>query len=215
MPNTFQAIAVVALALLPGALAVWAFERTAGRWTSETSDRVLRFAGVSAVFLAILAPLAYYLYATRVQNRYLEQGKSLSWWFWLGALAYVVVPYAIGRFLGIGAKAGWPWLRRLIGPQPVPRAWDYAFLAGRNGWIRLRLKDPPKWIVGAWATLEDGRESFASPFPQPEALFLIRTVECDPNTGEFLYGPDNQVILRPEALLVRWEEVQYLEFIDG
>jgi Family of unknown function (DUF6338) len=140
MPDTFQAITIVILALLPGAVSVWAFERTAGRWAIETSDRVLRFAGISAAFLAVLAPLMYYLYATRVQNRYLEQGKPLSWWLWVGALAYVAVPYGIGRLLGFGAKAGWPWLRAIVGPQPTPRAWDYVFLAGRTGWIRLRLK---------------------------------------------------------------------------
>jgi hypothetical protein len=215
MPDTFQAITIVILALLPGAVSVWAFERTAGRWAIETSDRVLRFAGVSAAFLAALAPLMYYLYATRVQNRYLEQGKPLSWWLWLGALAYVVIPYGIGRLLGFGAKAGWPWLRAIVGPQPTPRAWDYVFLAGRTGWIRLRLKDPPRWVIGAWAKQPDGRESFASLFPQPQDLFLVQTVECDPDTGDFVYGSDDQVIPRPEALLVRWDEVQYLEFIYG
>jgi hypothetical protein len=215
MPDTFQAIAVLALAVLPGAVAVWAFERTAGRWSTETSDRVLRFAGVSAAFLAILSPLAYYLYATKVRNRYLAEGRPLSWWFWLGALAYVLIPYAMGRLLGTGAKDGWPWLRALVGPQPVPRAWDYAFLDDRTGWIRLRLKDPPRWVIGAWGKLPDGRESFASPFPQPQELYLVRTVRCNPDTGDFLYEAGGEPIWLSEGFLVRWDEVQYLEFIDG
>jgi hypothetical protein len=52
-------------------------------------------------------------------------------------------------------------------------------------------------------------------FPQPQELFLVQTVECDPDTGDFVYGSDDQVMPRPEALLVRWDEVQYLEFIYG
>lgn len=215
MPDTFQAISVTAIALLPGALTIWAFERTAGRWTTEVSDRALRFAGVSALYLALLAPVAYYLYSTKIKNGYFQSGKPLSWWFWLGSLAYVAIPYTLGRLAGTGAKGDWRWLRRIVGPQPIPRAWDYTFIHGQNGWIRLRLKSSQEWIIGAWAKLEDGRESFASPYPQPEALYLVRTVECDPSTGAFLYGPEGGPIVRPMAVLVRWEEVQYLEFIDG
>ena len=52
MPDTFQAIAVLAVALLPGALHVWAFERQAGRWGIGLSDRLLRFVGGSVLFHA-------------------------------------------------------------------------------------------------------------------------------------------------------------------
>jgi hypothetical protein len=215
MPETFQAIAVVAIALLPGALTIWAFERIAGRWTTETSDRILRFAGVSAVYLVLLAPLGYYLYATKIHNNYVKDGRPLSWWFWIGAISYVTLPYLIGRIAGRGARDGWQLIENVVGKQPVPRAWDYTFLHGRTGWVRLRLKSSQEWIIGAWARLEDGRESFASPFPQQEALYLVRTAACDPRTGDFVYGPRGEAVLLPHALLVRWDEVQYLEFIDG
>lgn len=52
MPDTFQAIAVFAVALLAGALYVWAFERQAGRWGIGLSDRLLRFVGGSVLFHA-------------------------------------------------------------------------------------------------------------------------------------------------------------------
>ena len=51
MPDTFQALAVITIALLPGALYVWAFERQAGRWGIGFSDRALRFVGGSALLL--------------------------------------------------------------------------------------------------------------------------------------------------------------------
>ena len=63
MPGTFQAAAVVVLAMLPGALYVWAFERQAGRYGIGLSDRILRFAGGSAVLLAIFAGPLYAVHA--------------------------------------------------------------------------------------------------------------------------------------------------------
>lgn len=41
--NTFQALAIPLVALLPRALSVWSFEGQAGRWGNGLSDRVLRF----------------------------------------------------------------------------------------------------------------------------------------------------------------------------
>lgn len=62
MPSSFQAAAVIAVALLPGALYVWAFERLVGRYGIGLSDRVLRFVGGSAIFLAVLAAPLYALH---------------------------------------------------------------------------------------------------------------------------------------------------------
>jgi hypothetical protein len=43
--DTFQAIAVTTVALLPGALYVWGFEGQVGFWGIRLVDRVLRFFG--------------------------------------------------------------------------------------------------------------------------------------------------------------------------
>src|SRR4029079_5530354 len=59
MPDTLEAVAALVLALLPGALYVWAYERPVGAWGIGLSDRVLRFVGVSAILHALLAPLTY------------------------------------------------------------------------------------------------------------------------------------------------------------
>jgi hypothetical protein len=81
VPDTLQSIAVLVLALLPGALYVWAFERQAGRWGIGLSDRLLRFVGGSAVFHALGAPLTYWLWAE--QRQLVRDGDPLSWWLWL------------------------------------------------------------------------------------------------------------------------------------
>jgi hypothetical protein len=43
VPGTLQALGVFLLALLPGAIYIWSFERVVGRWGIGLSDRVLRF----------------------------------------------------------------------------------------------------------------------------------------------------------------------------
>ena len=55
---------MIVIALLPGALYVWSFERQAGRYGVSLSDRILRFVGGSAVVLALFSVPLYWLYAT-------------------------------------------------------------------------------------------------------------------------------------------------------
>jgi uncharacterized protein DUF6338 len=75
MPETFQALLVLVLALLPGALYVWAFERLAGAWRVRFSDRVFRFVEVSAVFHALSAPLTYWLWVEFIDSGKLASGE--------------------------------------------------------------------------------------------------------------------------------------------
>ena len=58
MPDTFQALGVLVLALLPGALYVWSFEQLAGAWGIKLADRLLRFIGVSAVLHVTFLPIS-------------------------------------------------------------------------------------------------------------------------------------------------------------
>lgn len=104
MPDSFQSIAVLVLALLPGALYVWSFERQAGRWGIGLSDRILRFVGGSAIFHAVGAPLTYWLWAEH-QGR-LRSAEPLSWWLWLAVIGYVSLPVAGGTLVGRGLRMG-------------------------------------------------------------------------------------------------------------
>jgi hypothetical protein len=40
-------------------------------------------------------------------------------------------------------------------------------------------------------------------------------VEVDPDTGEFLFDDDGDPRLRGSGILIRWDEVEYLEFLDA
>jgi hypothetical protein len=197
--------------MLPGALYVWAFERQAGRYGVGLSDRVLRFVGGSALFLAVFAGPLYVLHVNYTED--LQAGRPLPAWLLLIPLVYVVVPLLAGTTVGVGLRRDWHVARLVAGPNPAPRAWDYLFQYDVDGWIRCRLKSGV-WLGGAYANA-NGKRSYAAGYPEPQDLYLAASVEVDPETGAFVLGHDGQPRLGQGGLLVRWEEVEYLEFIDS
>lgn len=213
MPSTFEALAVLVIALLPGALYIWSFERLAGRWGATLSDRVFRFVGSSAVLHALGAPATYWFWST--QRKALTARGDPSWWLWLLVVGYVAVPFVIGSLVGYGTRHEWAWTRVVTGPDPAPRAWDYLFQGERDGWVRLKLKSGP-WIGGGYATgAEADLKSYTAGYPEPQDIYLAAAVVLDADTGEFTFGPDGKPLRTGSGLLVRWEEVEYLEFIDA
>jgi hypothetical protein len=214
--ETFQALAVFVIALLPGALYVWAFEREAGGWGLGATDRLLRFVGFSALFHTLIAPITYIFYRDFVVTGRLIHAKSLPLWLWLEVLLYVAVPTLAGTITGSATAAGKQWTRFLAGRSPAPRAWDHLFSAhDLDGYVRLRLTSG-QWIVGAFAKSANGRlRSYAAGYPDTQDLYLAETFECDPETGDFLADDQQNLIPRGIGVLVRWDGVQYLEFIDA
>jgi hypothetical protein len=141
MPETFQALMVLVVALLPGALYVWAFERFAGAWGVRFSDRVLRFVEVSAVLHAVAAPLSYWLWAAYIRSGRLVEGD-----------------------------------------------------------VHTRESATHK--------------SYAAGYPEEQDLYLAESVDVDPETGTFDRA-DGKPVARGSGILIRWSEVEYLEFIEA
>ena len=213
MVDTFQALGVFLLALLPGALYVWAFEREAGGWGLGLTDRLLRFVGVSAVFHALAAPITYLAYKDLVVSGRLAHASNVPWWLWPVALGYVAVPAAAGTAVGNGVAAGKTWTRYVAGRAPAPRAWDHLFAReGLSGWVRLKLKSGD-WIVGAYGRSGARDRSYAAGYPETQDLYLVDTAECDPSSGKFVLNQGGGPLLRGVSVLIRWDEVMYLEFI--
>lgn len=215
MIDTFQALEVFLLALLPGALYVWAFEREAGGWGLGASDRLLRFVGFSAIFHVLVAPVTYIAYRDFIANDRLGAAKAIPLWLWPTLLIYVAIPLIAGLVIGTATSDGKRWTRYVAGRSPAPRAWDHLFAArDLDGWVRLKLKDD-KWIIGTFARSANGRlRSYAAGYPDAQDLYLSETYACDPETGALLTDSEGNVIPRRLGVLVRWEEVQYLEFND-
>lgn len=213
MVETFEAIAVSAIALLPGALYVWAFEREVGNWGVGLSDRVLRFFGTSAIFHVLLLPLTYWVWTTFIRTGDVATGEPLPLYLWLLAIGYIAVPFATGAIVGRGTREGWEWVATFTGPNPAPRAWDHFFASRPDGWVRLRL-NRGVWIGGVYATSREGLPSYAAGYPDAQDLFLAEAVEVDPETGAFVLR-DGRPIFRGVSILIRWDEVELLEFSDS
>lgn len=213
MVETFEAIAVAAIAVLPGALYVWGFERQVGNWGVGLSDRLFRFFGTSALAHVIAAPLTYWMWARFVEPGEVAAGNPLPVYLWAILGAYVLAPLSLGTLVGRGTRSGSEWAALFTGPNPAPRAWDHFFSSRPDGWVRLRLKRGI-WIGGVYAPSEEGLASYAAGYPEAQDLFLAETVEVDPETGAFILD-QNEPILRGSSMLIRWDEVELLEFSDA
>ncbi|OBH18485.1 DUF6338 family protein [Mycolicibacter sinensis] len=219
MPSTFQALAVALLALLPGALYELAREQRSGRWGLRGADQVFGLLAFSVVFQVAIAPLTYWLYARYVVTGHFRVGRPVSGWLWALLCAYLVVPFVFGRFTALGhryrsGQLASTWERAVVrlvnlytDAAPAPRAWDYLFSdRSRKGWIILHLKDGSR-VGGAW------NGSYAAGYPDDQDLYLSRQVALTAD-GRFRLGDDGQPHRRESGLLIRWNEVQYLDFYD-
>jgi hypothetical protein len=227
--DTYQALAVTLVALLPGALYTFNLERQAGRWGAGTSDRLLRFLAASAGFHVLLAPASYQGYRTWVRTGQVAAGRALPWWLWLVLIGYVAVPAFCGDAVGRGTRRRATWATWFTGPSPAPRAWDNLFAyGGRTGWVRLRLLDPGtvndsaggvtgRWMVGAYSDPRAPGDlgGYAAGYPESQDLYLADTAVCSPVTGDFILGGDGRPQLRGVGVLIRWEQIAYLEFIEA
>lgn len=216
MVDTLDAVVVVAIALMPGAIYTWSFERIAGRWGIGLMDRFLRFVVGSLALQALAAPLTYALYAKFISTGRVARGEPLSVWLWLIILLYVAAPFLAGTLVGVGTVRGAYWARLLTGPHPEPRAFDHLFSSRPTGWIRVRLTAGSTWIGGAYAQDSTGRSSYASQYPEAGDLYLASVAIVDATTGEFLLNPDGKPrVIESRGLLIRWSDVDYLEFLHA
>jgi hypothetical protein len=186
MPETFQALAVLVLALLPGALYVWAFERQAGAWGARLIDRVLRFIEVSAILHALFAPLTYWLWITFIRSGRLSTG-DLPLWLWVVPVLYVGIPILGGSLVGVGTRRRALWTTLFTRPAPAPRAWDYLFGARPDGWVLLRMRAGCGWEVPTRGSTPTGSPTY----PEDQDLYLVESAEVD-SSGEFVYGDDGR-----------------------
>lgn len=248
MNDVTKSLTLLVLALIPGAVAAWAYEIEAGEWGIKRPDRTLRFIATSAVLQAIVVPLTFLVWRTYVRDHQWVHGAHLPWLLWAAAALYVVAPavfgYTLGRFMSPRPRVVRPvdarrlrllrllvhvranlgvarfahrrrrrrvraLVARMTRARP-PRAWDYFFAKRPDGWVRLKLRDGP-WIGGIYA-----EGSYASGYPhEPQDIFLAVVVDVDPDTGEFVRARDGTLSTRDSAILVRWDQISYLEFIDG
>jgi hypothetical protein len=179
----------------------------------KLSDRVFRFIGFSAILLALSAPATYALWHEYVRAGRLSSGE-LPLTLWAVPLVYVGLPIVIGSLIGRGTRNRKAWAKLFTGPDPAPRAWDHLFGSTPDGWIRLRLKSGI-WLGGAFVRRADGSRSYAAGYPEDQDLYLLEAVDVDPETGTFVVDDDGAPVSRGSSILIRWAEVEYLDFIEA
>jgi Family of unknown function (DUF6338) len=204
MPDTFQALGVTILAFLPGALYIWSFEREVGRWGISLADRIFRFLGVSAIFLAVYSYPAFLVWTHYLHRRVaglhphfenlIATGASVAWWVFLIPIGYVAVPIVAGTLAAVTVRAHASWVRRIgrvvVGRDPAPRAWDDLFFERPEGAVRIRLKgdDRERWIGGLFAA-----DSYAAGYPEQPQDLLIERAYLMEEDGSFAPGPGRRL----------------------
>jgi uncharacterized protein DUF6338 len=213
VPTSFVALAVVVLAILPGAVYLMAFESRSGPYKVSVPDRLIRFLVASAAIHALVAGLTYYLYKKEVLSENLASGKTSAWAVELAALTYTGLPYVAGLLIGTAYADGWPGVRWLHREAWHPRAWDHIFSQRRVSHVRLRLKSGD-WVGGMYAKIE-GSElgGYASAYGEEPDLYLNPSLVINRETGEFKRDDDGRPVFSGGAILVRWAEVEYAQFI--
>lgn len=121
------------------------------------------------------------------------QWLYLVLWFLVLFISPIVWPVVLKNLLFAD------WLRKKI-VHPVPKAWDDLFGRKEPLWILVHLKNG-HLIGGLYA-----ENSFASSFPNPQDLYLEEIWKVDAN-GRFI-----EKIERTRGLLIKDEEIEYLEF---
>ncbi len=210
MPSTLQAIAAFLIAVLPGALTVWGFERVSGRWSIGLSDRILRFIGVSAVLHAIAAPATYLIWHSYLRPGAVGPDEKLPLGLWAVALAYVTVPLVLGTIIAYGVKNEWKGITHVVGANPAPTAWDAVFASEPTGLFVLAKLKSGGWIGGQYV-----EGSYVGGYPEPADIYLRRELQVDEDARDFVFGADGQPLPQGTyGVLVRWEEVEFLVVSD-
>ncbi|MFD8320710.1 DUF6338 family protein [Kitasatospora purpeofusca] len=216
--NTFQALAVTVIAVLPGALYTFALERQIAINRAGLTDRVIRLTAISVVVHTVLLPLTLWLYRSVWVSGRLAR-PPVPWSLWAALLPYLVLPLAAGAAVGAGVRRRRRWALAVHGRTREPRAWDALFGRSPSAWLRVRLKDVEAgsngWLLGAFARDHRGLlDSSASGYPEPQDLYLCETAVSDEH-GHFVLGGDGKPQLRGIGVLVAWENITYIEVIWG
>jgi Family of unknown function (DUF6338) len=215
MPETLSSLLVVLLALLPGGLHTWAFERVTGKSQHQVSDRILRLLVASALYLVLAVPAIPIFSA--IAKSAMAGATTAAWRYVAVFVILILIPMLIGSTMGWltnqrHQKGVRGWLgRRIGGVGYANRAWDHLFgVKGLEGTIRVILTDGTQ-IIGKWARRDGGgaageppTRSYASGYPTEQRdLYISQLIRIDyPNASQTTSG----------AAWIPGESVRYVEF---
>lgn len=98
MPDSVVALAILVIAVLPGSVYIWAFERQASAFGVNLADRTLRFIAMSLIFHLILGWPEYWLYRLTFTGERFGAGQFAA--AWSAGVVLVMIPATVGTVLG-------------------------------------------------------------------------------------------------------------------
>lgn len=209
MTQTVEAILVVAIALLPGAIYLWSVESVVGGWWLDLSDRLYRFVAWSLVLHVALVPLTYAVWTHTVMDAQWQTSFGRFLVLWLALIAYIAIPFAAGKFIAGHWRRGSKWALHIVG-DPAPSAWDHLWGSVEAAWVRARMKEG-YWIGGLYA--DAGFPSYASGFPNSPDLYLATAYVINQETGDFQRDDEGRPEPTGSGILIRWEDVEVLDIV--
>lgn len=215
MPTSIVALLIVVVAILPGSVYTWAYERQASAFGVTFADRTLRFTALSVIFHLALGWPEYWLYRLAFSPENFASGQFAA--AWAAGILLMVLPAIIGTVLGglyatRGTRTGWTWirnrlsvdqekrlLRTALGKTPAPRAWDDLFSDAPFAYLRVKTISG-EWIAGLFAD-----HSYAGGYPH-EADLLLEDVWQVSDDGGLLEKSLGYPVYIP-ASQIAWLEV--------
>lgn len=155
MVSTVVAVVLLAVVVLPGAVATFAYERSAGPIReADNGDRIIRFVVVTSLLSPLVAVTTWMVWArllhvrdgfgpTVTYRNLLRDGDPSIGWALLPPV-YVIVAAVAGWLTGLGRRR---WLARQVGRTDVRNApasvhsWDMLFGDDGAKVVSCRLRD--------------------------------------------------------------------------
>jgi hypothetical protein len=184
IPSTVVELGLVLLAVLPGAIYTWTYEREAGSFGVSFADRTLRFLAVSVLGHLVLGWPEFLIYRHTFAHQTGSLDAASFAAIWIDVVLLVVIPGSLGTILGglyatrTSRGVTWPRIRRrlggaedrllrvLLGRDPAPRAWDDLFAARPSVYLRVRTTDGIA-LAGRFAN-----RSYAGGYPNDPDLLI-------------------------------------------
>lgn len=214
--STLQAVGLLILTIVPGAVLTFSYERHAGPLAGHPNERSLRFLIGTAIVFPFTATLALWTFARvlhvpvgepprEYRNRLADPSDVSLWWTFV-PLAYVLIPWLLGR---LGGSTRLALRRRTVASgtsslAPGLAAWDVVFLDPGPKLISIKLRNGP-WVAGIFAA-----SSFASaPAAKEKELLLERQVGVD-DSGQIQRDESGIPLQGSGAVVVHYSDVELM-----
>lgn len=200
--------------LFPGVFFGWGFAQSRPLHSGRAREWLIRYASMSAGWLAVGAWPLHWLYRSYWQD--LVDGKTLPPLVYLVPLAFLAVPAVAGWCAGqLALKLrGWAqrikWVGRLMATSATPSAWDHLFDSREAGFVRCRLRSG-RWVGGLYDSSQPVR-SYASDGKADQDIFMASAVEFDQESGAVLLR-EGKYAWTGGGLYLRSNDIETLDFV--